>query len=612
MRQSFFTRLRPGLLRIALLASSAVAASESFAAPSHGIAMYGDPALAADFNALPYVNPDAPKGGAVVFGNTGGFDTLNPFVQKGTPPWQIRFWGYEGLMGRSYDEPFTLYGLLAESIETAEDRSWVQFTLRPEAKFWDGSPVTVEDVIWSYETLGTEGNLRYRGLWSQISSITAVDDRTVRLTFDGDNRELALIAGLRPILKKAQWEGRGFADAPSDEEVIGTGPYRVKDFEFGRQVTFMRNPDYWGKDLPLRRGTNNLDEIKLDFFGDQTVLFESLKAGELSAMREFNAHKWDTAYDFESVQNGSAIKTEIPNQKPSGITGIAINTRHTALSDWRVREALIQAFNFEFINETITGSRLPRITSYFSNSYLAMDHEAASGKVLELLEPYASDLPEGTLEGYNLPVSDGSERNRKNLRKARALLEAAGWTVQDGVLRDANGAALELSLLIKHGNLGEEEVQRAADIYAPALERLGIKLTVDLVDSAQYQERQSAFEFDLTFVRRALSLSPGTEQYLYWGSDAANAEGSRNLMGVQSPAVDAMIGAMLSARTQEDFIAATKALDRILTAGRYVIPIWHYSKSRILHDARLRYPMRLPIYGDGYYFMPEVWWYQDQ
>lgn len=610
MRHRFFTRLRTDLLRIALLASSTLAASESFAAPQHGIAMYGEPALAADFDALPYVNPDAPKGGAVVFGNTGGFDTLNPFVQKGTPPWQIRFWGYEGLMGRSFDEPFTLYGLLAETIETAEDRSWVQFTLRPEAKFWDGSQVTVEDVIWSYETLGTDGNLRYRGLWSQISSIEAVDDRTVRLSFTGNNRELALIAGLRPILKKAQWDGRSFAEAPSNEEVIGTGPYRVTDFEFGRQVTFMRDPNYWGKDLPLRRGTNNLDEIKLEFFGDQTVLFESLKAGELSAMREFNAHKWDTAYDFDTVLNGSAIKTEIPNQKPSGMTGIALNTRHPALSDWRVREALIQAFNFEFINETITGSRLPRITSYFSNSYLAMDHNAASGKVLELLEPFASDLHAGTLEGYNLPVSDGNARNRTNLRNARKLLEDAGWSVKDGVLRNATGEALELSLLIKHGNLGEEEVQRAAEIYAPALERLGIKLTVDLVDSAQYLERQNAFEFDLTFVRRALSLSPGTEQYLYWGTDSANTQGSRNLMGVQSPAVDAMIDAMLSARTKEDFIAATKALDRVLTAGRYVIPIWHYSKSRILHDASLRYPNRLPIYGDGYYFMPEVWWYQ--
>jgi peptide/nickel transport system substrate-binding protein len=239
-----------------------------------------------------------------------------------------------------------------------------------------------------------------------------------------------------------------------------------------------------------------------------------------------------------------------------------------------------------------------------------MDHNAASGKVLELLEPFASDLHAGTLEGYNLPVSDGNARNRTNLRKARKLLEDAGWSVKDGVLRNATGEALELSLLIKHGNLGEEEVQRAAEIYAPALERLGIKLTVDLVDSAQYLERQSAFEFDLTFVRRALSLSPGTEQYLYWGADSANTQGSRNLMGVQSPAVDAMIDAMLSARTKEDFIAATKALDRVLTAGRYVIPIWHYSKSRILHDASLRYPNRLPIYGDGYYFMPEVWWYQ--
>ncbi len=604
----FFTRLRATVAGIALLATGTLASAES----AHGIAMYGAPALPQDFESLPYVNPDAPKGGEVVFGNLGGFDSLNPFVNKGNPPWQLRFWAYESLMGRSYDEPFALYGLLAESIETPEDRSWVEFTLRKEAKFSDGSPVTVEDVIWSYETLGTEGNLRYRGFWSKVEKIEKTGPRSVRLTFNTEDRELALIAGLRPILKKAQWDGKSFEDADPTEAPIGSAPYVIGDYELGRSLTFERDPNYWGKDVPFRRGTNNFDRMKLEFFGDQTVLFEAFKAGELSAVREFNAASWDSDYNFARVQNGEIIKTEIPNQQPSGMTGLVMNTRHAPLDDWRVRQALIEAFNFEFINDTLTGGLLPRITSYFSNSYLGMSHNPASGRVAELLAPFAEDLLPGTLEGYSLPESDGSERNRANLRAARSLLEEAGWTIQDGTLRNADGEALELKVLLQHGNLGEEEMLKAVEIYAPALERLGIKLTTELVDSAQYVERQNEYDFDLTFFRRSLSLSPGNEQMLYWGHDGADQPGSRNLMGMNSPAAEAMIQHMLTTTSSDEFISAAKALDRVLTAGRYVIPIWQYSKSRIAHSADMRYPMRLPIYGDGYYYMPEVWWHASE
>jgi peptide/nickel transport system substrate-binding protein len=605
MRPLFFSSIRSAVAGITFLTGASFAAAES----AHGIAMYGDPQLSPGFESLPYVNPEAPKGGAVVFGNLGGFDSLNPFTQKGNPPWQMRFWGYESLMGRSYDEPFSLYGLLAESIETPEDRSWVEFTLREEARFSDGTSVTIEDVIWSYETLGTEGNLRYRGFWAKVDSIEQTGPRSLRLTFNVEDRELALIAGLRPILKKSQWDGRDFADAPPNEAPIGTAPYVVSDFELGRSVTFTRNADYWGKDLPLRRGTNNFDEMRLEFFGDQTVLFEAFKAGELSAVREFNAAKWDSDYGFARVQNGDVIKTEIPNQKPSGMTGLVMNTRRAPLDDWRVRQALIEAFNYEFINDTLTGGRLPRITSYFSNSYLSMQPGEATGRVAELLEPFKDALLPGTLEGYALPVSDGSERNRANLRRARALLQDAGWTVgDDGILRDAKGDTMALKVLLQNGNLGEAEMQKAVDIYATALERLGISLTTDLVDSAQYVERQDAYEFDLTFFRRALSLSPGNEQMLYWGSAGADTPGSRNLMGMKSPAAEAMIQHMLTTKSSEEFIAAARALDRVLTAGRYVIPIWQYAKSRIAHEASLRYPMRIPIYGDGIYYMPEVWW----
>ncbi|MFC4215187.1 extracellular solute-binding protein [Pseudophaeobacter arcticus] len=604
MTPDFFQKLKVTTSGILLFCAADFAVAES----SHGIAMYGTPALPQDFVSLPYVNPNAPKGGKVVVGNTGGFDTLNPFAQKGTPPWQLRFWGYESLMGRSWDEAFSLYGLLAESVEVPEDRSWVEFTLRPEARFSDGSPVTVEDVIWSYETLGTQGHLRYRGFWNKIAEIRQTGPLSLRITFNTADRELALIAGMRPILQKSQWEDKDFAASGLTEAPIGTGAYVIESFEAGRQITLKRNPEYWGKDLPFRVGTQNFDELRIDFFGDQTVLFEAFKAGELSSYREFNADKWASAYGFSAVTDGRIVKSEIPHKRPSGMTGLAFNTRRAPLDDWRVREALLLAFNFEYINETITGSAQPRITSYFSNSHLGLRPGAASGRVAEYLMPFAEDLPPGTVDGYSLPQSDGTKRNRTNLRKAMALLEEADLTVQDGVLRDAEGNQVAFNVLLRQG---DSEMKTVVEIYARALERLGITLTPEPVDNAQYVGRQSSFDFDLTKVRRELSLSPGNEQKLYWGSAGAEQPGSRNLMGIASPAVDAMIDTMLSVEAPEDFVAATRALDRLLTAGRYVIPIWTFDKGRIAHKRALKFPQTLPIYGDRTGFMPDVWWYQE-
>lgn len=607
MSPDFLRPVRPLIAGIACVFASSFAHADS----AHGIAMYGEPALPPDFVSLPYANPDAPKGGRVVFGNTGTYNSLNPFVQKGNAPWQLRFWTHESLMGRSWDEPFTLYGLLAESVETAPDRSWVEFTLRENAQFSDGNPVTVDDVIWSYQTLGTEGHLRYRGLWSKIDSIEQTGPRTVRITFNDPDRELALIAGLRPILQKAQWEGKDFADAPLQDIPLGSGPYVIDDYEAGRFVTLRRNPDYWGADVPFRRGTMNLDEMRIDFYGDGSVAFEAFKAGELSAVREFNADKWNTLYSFPAVQRGDVVKTEIPHRKPSGMTGFVMNTRKAPFDDWRVREALTLAFNFEFINDTVTGSAQPRITSYFSGSDLALQPGPASGAVAELLQPYAADLPPGTLAGYELPQSDGSERNRSNIRKAVKLLADAGWTVQKGVLRNADGDPFRIDMVISQGSLNVvQDVDTIAEIYARALERLGIALQVDKVDDAQYTSRIDAHDFDMTPFRRALSLSPGNEQRLYWGSENANSAGTRNLMGLTSPAVDAMIDAMLASETRENFVAATRALDRILTAGRYVIPIWSFDVGRIAHVKELRFPDTLPLYGDGPQYMPEVWWFK--
>ncbi|WP_101066465.1 extracellular solute-binding protein [Roseovarius salinarum] len=606
MRPVFFCPGRLAATVSALIISCQAAMSE----PAHGIAMYGDPALPPDFVSLPYANPDAPKGGTILTGNVGGFDSLNPFVLKGTPPWQLRHFAHESLMGRSWDEPFTLYGLLAESVETGPERKWVEFTLREGARFSDGTPVTVEDVIWSYRTLGTEGHPRYRGFWQKIDTIEATGPRSVRLTFNTRDRELALLAGMRPILKKAQWQGKDFSEAGIEDIPIGTGPYVVDSYEIDRRVVLRRNPDYWGRDLPLRRGTHNFDEIRIEFFGDNTVLMEAFKAGVLSYKREFNAEKWRTQYDFPAVQRGDIVKSEIPHEKPSGMTGFVMNTRRAPLDDWRVRAALIHAFNFEYINDTLTGGRQPRITSYFSGSELAMRDGPAQGRVRELLEPFADTLPPGALEGYALPVSDGTKRNRRNLRKAMRLLQRAGWTVQDGLLRNDAGEPLRLTVLLKQDAL-IQQASAMMDIYARALERLGIELVIQSIDKAQYNERAARYDFDLTFFRRALSLSPGNEQYYYWGAEAAERPGSRNLMGVKSPAVEAMIDTMLQADDRPEFVSATRALDRVLTAGRYVIPIHRYAVGRIAHKDEIRYPEdNLPIYGDGIGFLPVVWWHE--
>ena len=317
--------------------AAAVLTGATQAEPKHAIAMYGDPALPPDFVSQPHVNPDAPKGGAIVQGEVGGFDSLNPHIRKGRTPWQLRFLAYESLMGRSYAEPFTLYGLLAESIETPEDRSWVEFTLNPAARFSDGAPVTVEDVLWSFETLGTIGHPRYAGTWAKVASAEAVGERSVRFTFNTPDDELPLIMGLRPILQKAQWEGKDFAESGLDDIPISSAPYIITDFEPGRFVLLERNPDYWGADLPFRRGTNNLDQIRMEFFSDGTAMSEAFKGGILNTMRETNVQKWDTQYDFPAVQAGDVVKSIIPHQRPTGIKGLVFNTRRVQFQDLRVR-----------------------------------------------------------------------------------------------------------------------------------------------------------------------------------------------------------------------------------------------------------------------------------
>ncbi|WP_227257963.1 extracellular solute-binding protein [Kangsaoukella pontilimi] len=584
-------------------------ASTAGAEPQHGIAMYGAPQLPPDFVSLPYANPNAPKGGAIVQGEVGSFDSLNPHILKGNVPWQLRFLAHESLMGRSYDEPFTLYGILAESVETAPDRSWVEFTLRPEARFSDGTPVTVKDVIWSYETLGTVGHPRYLGSWEKVESIEATGERAVRITFNTADDELALIMGMRPILKKAQWEGRDFAESGIDQIPISSAPYVISDFDPGRYVVLTRNPDYWGDGVvPFMNGQANLDEIRMEFFSDGTAMFEAFKGGLLNTMRETNVQKWDTQYDFPAVQSGDVVKSIIPHQRPSGIQGLVMNTRRPLFEDWRVREALITAFNFDFINQTINGDPQPRITSYFSNSILGMEPGPATGRVREFLEDVQPHLLPGAIEGYELPGGDGTERNRRAIRRAIGLMEEAGWTLTDGVLRDDAGEPFAFEILLQ---TGATETQQVVDLYVSALERIGAQVNVTTADSAQFKERTNVFDFDMTWYIRGLSLSPGNEQRLYWGVDAAGTDGSRNWMGVESPAIEALVDRLLTSESRDDYIAAVRALDRVLISGRYVVPIWHAPISRLAHAKELKYPETLPMYGDWIGFQPDVWWYEE-
>jgi len=583
-------------LALGLALSLGLLASPARSEQDDAIAMYGQPALPPDFVSLPYANPDAPKGGRIVFGEVGSFDSLNPHILKGTAPWGVGAHVLESLMGRNWNEPFSLYGLLAESVKTDPDRSWVEFTLRPEAKFSDGNPVTVADVIWSLETLAKEGHPRFAASSAKIARIEQTGPRSLKITFNTPDRELPLIMGLRPIFEKAQWQGKDFA-ASSLTPVIGSGPYVIDQVDPGRKITFRRNPDYWGKDLPFNKGRNNFDN----------ALFEAFKAGEVTVYREGNPARWADSYDFPAVKDGRIVKSEVPNQRPSGIFGLVMNTRRDVFKDWRVRDAMIQAFNYEYVAQTQTGGADPRICSYFCNSVLAMSHGPAEGRVKALLEPFKDQLLPGALDGYSLPVSDGTERNRKNLALAMDELQEAGWTPKQGVLSNAAGEPFTFDILLQQGSA---EQQAIVNIYMQALKRLGMQVTTTTIDSAQYTQRTDDYDFDMTFYRRGLSLSPGNEQLLYWGHQGVSVPGSRNWMGMDSPAAEAMIQDMLTATSQEEFTDATRALDRILTTGRYVIPLWYSKVSRIAHAAELHYPDHLPIYGDWDGFLPDVWWSQ--
>ncbi|WP_422020157.1 extracellular solute-binding protein [Pyruvatibacter mobilis] len=584
----------------ALLVLVLVLTGTAQAEPSHGIAMHGTPKYPAGFTRFDYVNDRAPKEGEVRLAAIGSFDSLNPMIVRGTPAAGIRWHVFESLMGRAYDEPFSLYGLIAETIETSDDRSWVEFTLRPEAKFSDGTPVTVEDVIFSVETLRDQGRPNHKYYYGKVAAMEKVGERTVRLTFteEGD-REMPLIMGLMPILPKHVYEGQDFTRTGLTP-MIGSGPYTIGKVEPGASITYVRNPDYWGKDVPVARGHNNFDRIRYDYFRDANASFEAFKAGEYTLRIEDDPTRWATGYDVPAVKDGRIIREKIKLGTPSGMRALVFNTRRDVFADVRVRKALGLMFDFEWVNKNLFHGLYARTQSYFDNSELSSSGRPASPKEKALLAPYPDAVtPEIMAMGYVAPRTDGSGRNRAQMRDAMALLKDAGYAVTDAKLVDAaTGTQMSFEILV-----ASPEDERIALTFARNLERVGIDAKVRNVDSSQYQQRRQTYDYDMIFNFWSASLSPGNEQSFYWGSDSADTDGTRNYMGVKSEAVDAMIAAMLEARDREDFVAAVRALDRVLLSGHYVIPLYHAPHQWVARWQELEHPRVQPQFVRF-----DTWW----
>jgi len=568
--------------------------------PMHGIAMHGEPKYPPHFTRFDYVNDRAPRGGTIKLGAIGGFDSLNPMIVRGTPAAGIRWHVFESLMARAYDEPFSLYGLIAETITVPDDRNWVEFTLRPEARFSDGEPITVDDVVFSIDTLRDHGRPNHAFYYSKIARTEQTGDRTIRLIFeDGSDREMPLIMGLMPVLPKHVYADRDFTRTGL-EPMVGSGPYVIDDVEPGTSITYVRNPEYWGANVPAVRGHNNFDVIRYDYFRDANAAFEAFKAGDYTLRIEDDPTRWATGYDVPPVEDGRIIREQITLKTPAGMRALVFNTRRSVFSDVRTRQALGLLFDFEWVNKNLFHGLYARTQSYFDNSELSSAGRPASDRERALLEPFPHAVTLDILEhGYQAPVTDGSGRNRAHMRKALALLEDAGFEVRDGTLvTAATGAPFTFELLV-----ASPEDERIALTFARNLQRIGITAKIRNVDASQYQQRRQTFDFDMIFNFWSASLSPGNEQAFYWGSESADTEGTRNYMGVQSPAVDAMIAALLEARTRTDFVAAVRALDRVLLSGYYVIPLYHASDQWVARWYDLDHPQIQPNF-----LRFDTWW----
>lgn len=588
-------RIGAGILAWTLAAATPVSAQ-----PAHGVAMHGEPNYPPGFTHFDYVDPDAPKGGSLTMAAIGSFDSLNPYIVKGSPAVGLGM-VFETLTTQSNDEAFSEYGLLAESIDMPEDRSWVAFELRPQARWHDGQPVTVDDVIFSFDILKAKGQPFYRAYYANVVKAERDGERRVKFVFDGSsNQELPLILGQMPVLPKHYWEGREF-DRTTLEPPLGSGPYRIKSVDAGRSIAYERVPDYWGADIPVNRGRNNFDTLRYEYYRDPNVALEAFKVGQSDLRVEASSRFWATGYEGPALAKGLITKLEIPTEGGNGMQAFVFNTRRAKFADPRVRQALGYAFDFEWTNKNLFYGQYTRTDSYFSNSELAA-HGLPGADELALLEPFRDRLPKEVFEQeFKLPVTDGSGNNRDNLRAAVALLKNAGYEIRGGKLvNTATGEPLAFEIMIDSGGLFE----RIVGPFAKGLERLGVTVTVRAVDDAQYESRLQDFDFDMIVGNFGQSLSPGNEQRDFWGSAAADQPGSRNTIGIKDPVVDALIGKIITAHDREALIAACRALDRVLLWNYYVIPQWYNRVTRIAFWDKLRHPAVWPRYGVDLF----AWW----
>jgi peptide/nickel transport system substrate-binding protein len=571
------------------------------AAPQHAIAMHGEPRWPADFTSAPYVNPNAPKGGRLVQGVVGTFDSLNPFIVKGLALSAVRGYVIESLMARGYDEPFTLYGLIAKSIETDATRNIVTFTLNPAARFSDGKPVTPEDVVFSWALLREHGRPNHRTYYSKVVKAEAIGSDVVRFDLTGSNdRELPLILGLMPVLPKHAIDPEKFEETTLSP-LTGSGPYVIGKVEPGRTVSLMRNPDYWGRDLPINRGFWNFGEIRYDFYRDANAYMEAFKRNLFDVRSETDPSRWVKEYDIPALKDGRLIKDVFQTAMPKIYSGLVFNTRRPVFADIRAREAISLLFDFEWVNKNFYFGLYERSASYFHGSELSSAGRPASPRELAMLAPYPGVVREDVLNGTWTPaVSDGSGRDRDNLKKALALLEAAGYELDGAELRNTKTRepfSFELMVTTK-------EQERIGLAFQRDLKRAGIALRLRVVDAVQFDRRKLTFDFDMIENRWDQSLSPGNEQLFYWSSASADSDGTRNYMGVKSKAIDALIAKMLEATEREDFVATVRALDRVLVSGFYCVPLFHLPQQWVARWSHIEHPATTPAIG----YLPETWW----
>ncbi len=565
----------------------------------HGMAMHGRPALPADFTHFPYVNPQAPRGGTLRLAVTGSFDSLNPYIIKGQRVWHVGQLVFEPLMARSRAEPFSLYGLVARAVELPADRRFVTFHLDPRARFADGRPVTARDVLFSWRTLRDHGRLNHRTYYARVQAAEAVDAHTVHFRLDGEDRELPLILGLMPVLP-----AHFFAEHPFDRTtlnpLLGSGPYRIAEVRPGQRVVFERRKDWWAADLPSRRGHFNQDRIIIDYYRDTQAAFEALKKGLVDLRFESDATRWATGYDFPAVKQGRFVREVVPTGLPKPLSAFVFNTRRPLFADRRVREALLFTFDFEWANRNLFHGLYRRTHGYFDGSELSSIGRVADDLEQDLLNKAGARLEPRFLDGsWRAPKSDGSGRDRRNLRHALDLLQQAGWRLAGSRLVDGQGRPFAFEMLV-----ATREQERLALDWQRTLRLVGITMRIRLVDSAQFTRRKIDYDFDMIPHTWYNSLSPGNEQRFYWGSAGRRTPGTRNYMGVADPAVDRMIDFIVAATERRPFVAAVRALDRLLVSGFYVIPLYHAPGQWVGRWQHVRRPQALSLYG----FLTETTW----